>query len=58
MEIKAPESELDWPISYTLESGETIIASAWAVDRSFAPQLSDEGRDGRLRAWRAAVAKA
>jgi hypothetical protein len=31
MEIKAPESELDWPISYTLESGETIIASAWVV---------------------------
>jgi glycerol kinase len=37
---------------------EDAIAAAWAVDRSFAPQLSDEGRDGRLRAWRAAVAKA
>jgi glycerol kinase len=37
---------------------EDAIAAAWAVDRSFAPQLSAEGRDGRLRAWRAAVAKA
>jgi glycerol kinase len=37
---------------------EDAIAAAWAVDRSFAPQLSAEGRDGRLRAWRTAVAKA
>ncbi len=37
---------------------EDAIAAAWAVDRSFAPQLAAEGRDRRLGAWRAAVAKA
>lgn len=31
MEIKAAEAELDWPISYTLESGETISVSVWTV---------------------------
>ena len=41
-----------------LWESEDAIAAAWAVDRSFAPQLSAEGRDGRLGAWRAAVAKA
>ena len=37
---------------------EDAIAAAWAVDRIFAPQLAAEGRDRRLGAWRAAVAKA
>jgi hypothetical protein len=31
MDIKAAESELDWPITYTLESGETIASSVWTV---------------------------
>lgn len=29
--IKAPTSELDWPISYTLAAGETISGSTWTV---------------------------
>ena len=31
MQIKAAGSELDWPITWTLETGETISSSSWAV---------------------------
>ena len=29
--IKAAESELDWPVRYDLEIGETIASSTWSV---------------------------
>lgn len=31
MKLKAATSELDYPITYTLEEGETISTSTWAV---------------------------
>lgn len=31
MQIKAPGSTLDWPISWALESGETIASSTWSI---------------------------
>lgn len=31
MIIKAATSQLDWPISYTLASGETISTSTWTI---------------------------
>lgn len=31
MKIKAPTSEIDWPISYPLDAGETIATSTWTV---------------------------
>ena len=34
MQIKAAGSELDWPISWTLETGETIASSTWTVSPS------------------------
>jgi hypothetical protein len=34
MQIKAPGAQLDWPINWTLEPGETISSSSWAVSPS------------------------
>lgn len=34
MQIKAPGAELDWPINWTLETGETISSSSWTVSPS------------------------
>lgn len=31
MQVKAPGAELDWPITWTLETGETISSSTWTV---------------------------
>ena len=31
MQVKAAGAELDWPISWTLEAGETIASSTWSV---------------------------
>lgn len=31
MQLKAAGAELDWPIHWTLEDGETIASSTWSV---------------------------